>query len=135
MIINNKIIMNNTHYILQHKMGAKKSYDYLLKVHNETKDIKCNNEKLCYKICKAQLTIYAGIYNRDYKEYKKGVDMFADASKKYNELPECAAILRIKENEAIQERDSMDMPEWFNYKYNYYKNLYNILPRGYFKKK
>ena len=128
--------MNNTRYILQHKMEAKKSYDYLLKVHNETKDIKCNNEKLCYKICKAQVTIYAGIYNRDYKEYKKGVDMFADASEEYNELPHgFHTWLRIKENENKQERDSMDMPEWFNYKYNHYKNLYNILPRGYFKKK
>ena len=127
--------MNNTHYILQHKMGAKKSYDYLLKVHNETKDIKCNNEKLCYKICKAQVTIYAGIYNRDYKEYKKGVDMFADASEKFNELPEVATILRVRENGEGEARDFMDMPEWFNCKYNYYKNLYNILPRGYFKKK
>ena len=125
--------MNNTHYILQHKMEAKKSYDYLLKVHNETKDIKCNNEKLCYKICKAQLTIYAGIYNRDYKEYKKGVDMFADVIEKYNELPDVATILRVRENGEGESRDNMDMPEWFNYKYNYYKNLYNILPRGYFK--
>jgi len=121
--------------ILQHKMEAKKSYDYLLSIHNETKDIQCSEKKLSYELLKAQITIYAGVYNRDYKEYKKGVEKFADVMKKIKELPKNVTYLRIKENEAIQKRDYMNMSDWCDYKYNNYKNLYNILPRGYFKSK
>ena len=127
--------MNNTQLILQHKLSAKNSYDYLLKVHNETKDIILIHEKLSYKITKAQITVYAGVYNRDYKEYKKGVDMFAKAVEECKKLPYDISVLRIKEEEKTQARDSMNMCDWLDYKYTQYKNLYNILPRGYFKKK
>ena len=60
--------MNNTQLILKFKMFAKNSYDYLTKTYEEVKD---GNEKKSRKITKAQITIWAGIYNRDYKEYKK----------------------------------------------------------------
>jgi len=120
--------------ILHHKMKAKQSYDYLLSVYNETKDI-YNEKKLSYELLKAQVTVYSGVYNRDYKEYKKGVEKFADVMKKLKELPKNVTHIRIKENEETQERDYMNMSDWCDYKYNHYKNLYNILPRGYFKSK
>tara|TARA_B110000285_G_scaffold61080_1_gene70227 strand:- start:550 stop:897 length:348 start_codon:yes stop_codon:yes gene_type:complete len=115
-------------------MFAKKSYDYLTKTYEEVKVI---NDKKGRKITKAQITIWAGIYNRDYKEYRKGVDAFkqlTDEAKTY--LPKNVINIYIENgNDNNEECDKDYTIEWFDKKQEFYKNLYNDLPRGYFKKK
>jgi hypothetical protein len=126
--------MNNTHLILKFKMFAKDSYDYLTKTYEEVKD---GNDKKSRKITKAQITIWAGIYNRDYKEYRKGVDTFKQLTdeEKINQDKNVRNIFIQNGEECDYECDKVFTYEWFDKKQELYKNLYNDLPRGYFKKK
>ena len=126
--------MNNTQLILKFKMFAKNSYDYLTKTYEEVKD---GNDKKSRKITKAQITIWAGIYNRDYKEYKKGVDTFKQLTdeEKINQDKNVRNIFIQNGEECDYECDKVFTYEWFDKKQELYKNLYNDLPRGYFKKK
>ena len=130
--------MNNTQLILKHKINALKCYDYLIESHNETKDIKVRCKKSYKKMITAQVTIYAGIYNRDYQKYKKGVDMFAEimqAVKEEAKTQEGYTVIRIKQEDKVTERDCMNLSDWCDFKYDYYKNYCNQMPKGYFKKK
>ena len=126
--------MNNTQLILKFKMFAKDSYDYLTKTYEEVKD---GNDKKSRKITKAQITIWAGIYNRDYKEYRKGVDTFKQLTdeEKINQDKNVRNIFIQNGEECDYECDKVFTYEWFDKKQELYKNLYNDLPRGYFKKK
>ena len=126
--------MNNTQLILKFKMFAKKSYDYLTKTYEEIKDL---NDKRSRKICKAQITIWAGIYNRDYKEYRKGVDAFKQLTdeEKTNQDKNAVNIYMRKGEDDTEEWDKEYTMDWFDKKQEFYKNLYNDLPKGYFKKK
>ena len=126
--------MNNTQLILKFKMFAKNSYDYLTKTYEEVKD---GNDKKSRKITKAQITIWAGIYNRDYKEYRKGVDTFKQLTdeEKINQDKNVRNIFIQNGEECDYECDKVFTYEWFDKKQELYKNLYNDLPRGYFKKK
>ncbi len=126
--------MNNTQLILKFKMFAKNSYDYLTKTYEEVKDV---NDKKSRKIMKAQITIWAGIYNRDYKEYRKGVDAFKQLTdeEKTNQDKNAINIYMRKGEECKYECDNDYTVDWFDKKQEFYKNLYNDLPKGYFKKK
>jgi len=126
--------MNNTQLILKFKMFAKNSYDYLTKTYEEIKDV---NEKKSRKIMKAQITIWAGIYNRDYKEYRKGVDAFKQLTdeEKTNQDKNAINVYMRKGEDDTEEWDKDYTMDWFDKKQEFYKNLYNDLPRGYFKKK
>jgi hypothetical protein len=126
--------MNNTQLILKFKMFAKNSYDYLTKTYEEVKD---GNDKKSRKITKAQITIWAGIYNRDYKEYKKGVDTFKQLTdeEKINQDKNTRNIFIQNGEEREIVCDNEFTFDWFDKKQELYKKLYNDLPRGYFKKK
>ena len=126
--------MNNTQLILKFKMFAKNSYDYLTKTYEEIKDV---NEKKSRKIMKAQITIWAGIYNRDYKEYRKGVDAFKQLTdeQKTKQDKNAINVYMRKGEDDTEEWDKDYTMDWFDKKQEFYKNLYNDLPRGYFKKK
>ena len=126
--------MNNTQLILKFKMFAKNSYDYLTKTYEEVKD---GNDKKSRKITKAQITIWAGIYNRDYKEYRKGVDAFKQLTdeEKTNQDKNVINIYMRKGEDDTEEWDKDYTMDWFDKKQEFYKNLYNDLPKGYFKKK
>ena len=126
--------MNNTQLILKFKMFAKNSYDYLTKTYEELKDV---NNKNSRKITKAQITIWAGIYNRDYKEYRKGVDAFKQLTdeQKTKQDENAINIYMKKGEDDTEEWDKDYTMDWFDKKQEFYKNLYNDLPRGYFKKK
>ena len=126
--------MNNTQLILQVKMFAKNSYEYLIKGYEETKDI---NKKQSRKIMKAQITIWAGIYNRDYKEYRKGVDAFKQLTEEVKTNHDKNAI-NIYMNKGMDGEYTCGKgftDEWIDKKQEFYKNLYNELPKGYFKNK
>jgi len=126
--------MNNTQLILKFKMFAKNSYDYLTKTYEELKDV---NNKNSRKITKAQITIWAGIYNRDYKEYRKGVDAFKQLTdeQKTKQDKNTINVCIKKGDHDTEEWDKDYTMDWFDKKQEFYKNLYNDLPRGYFKKK
>jgi hypothetical protein len=126
--------MNNTQLILKFKMFAKDSYDYLTKTYEEVKD---GNDKKSRKITKAQITIWAGIYNRDYKEYKKGVDTFKQLTdeEKINQDKNTRNIFIQNGEECEIVCDNEFTFDWFDKKQELYKKLYNDLPKGYFKKK
>jgi hypothetical protein len=126
--------MNNTQLILKFKMFAKNSYDYLTETYEEIKDL---NDKRSRKIMKAQITIWAGIYNRDYKEYRKGVDAFKQLTdeEKTNQDKNAINIYMKKGEDDTEEWDKEYTMDWFDKKQEFYKNLYNDLPKGYFKKK
>jgi len=115
-------------------MFAKNSYDYLTKTYEEIKDV---NEKKSRKIMKAQITIWAGIYNRDYKEYRKGVDAFKQLTdeQKTKQDKNAINVYMRKGEDDTEEWDKDYTMDWFDKKQEFYKNLYNDLPRGYFKKK
>tara|TARA_R110000772_G_scaffold21086_1_gene58289 strand:- start:564 stop:914 length:351 start_codon:yes stop_codon:yes gene_type:complete len=116
-------------------MFAKNSYDYLTETYEEITDVK--DDKKSRKITKAQITIWAGIYNRDYKEYRKGVDAFkqlTDEAKTYQDKNVINVFIR-KGEDCDYECDKDYTVDWFDKKQEFYKNLYNDLPRGYFKKK
>ena len=130
---------SNTHEILRAKIFALKSYDFLVEQSKETKKVNPNQSR---GIAKAQITIWAGIYNRDYKEYRKGVDTFKQLTDE-EKTKQGKNTLNLKMRAATEGSDEIEfisydnstVCNWFDDKHEYYKNLYNELPRGYFKKK
>ena len=66
-------------HVARWQLVAEQKYKYLRESYEEMVKMRVtvpNLEKTSLKMAKAQMTIYAGIYNRDYAQYKKGVEKF-----------------------------------------------------------
>ena len=114
-----------------HQQLAKESYDEFKAMYDTLPP-----NTLGKKQMKAQMTVYAGIYNRDYGQYKKGVDRF----KKHGMANIQASHPLVTIISANKSRDincaTMDreyLPDFYERHLQYYNELYNDLPRGYFK--
>jgi len=122
---------------IQHwKRNAEQSYKFLREAYEKIKEDSLTTpgiDKTGLKIAKAQMTIYAGIYNRDYAEYKKGVDKFEKYALKQSTLKNIGLCIRTMENTNEADKAAMTQTEWLDHKLEYYKNLYNVLPKRYFK--
>ena len=88
------------------------------------------------KVCKAQLAVYAGIYNRDYGLYKKGVDAFAKYGRRLlleSRDPTDGMLTLVATDDPSIYAGSPDvMEQFYQRKVSYYAGLYGELPRGYF---
>ena len=101
--------------------------------------------KRCKKIALAQMRVHAGVYNRDYGEYKKGVDDYERHSRtalRKAETGPTVWVTWVTEEKAaeyglpasgVTQMSPDAQRERFERKLAKYKGLYNELPRGYFK--
>ena len=119
-----------------HKRLAEESYKEVREFY-DMMESKCPEgfSKRYRNLTKAQLCVYAGIFNRDYAEYKKGVDQYERHTR--GALRDAAttptiSIIGVSEEKAA-EYGIGDSEKIFAKKLAYYKSLYNKLPRGYFK--
>ena len=104
------------------------------------------------KMAKAQMRVYAGVYNRDYGEYKQGVDQYERYTRAYLRNEEAALakgeryVRFISVKEGSEKAMEYGIPssgvtlanpdthrEMYERKVAEYKGLYNALPRGYFR--
>ena len=115
------------------KEQAKQHYDKLLEVYELHMANEVSVPKGVIKAYKAQMSVFAGIYNRDYAQYKRGVDRYA----KYGNPDRYAANSYLFSSG--HDRDSEVSTNTSLAKTLYddnlalYKSLYNKLPRGYFR--
>ena len=117
------------------KDRAEKSYTELRTSYEQIKDVP-NLSKTSKKMAKAQMTVHAGIYNRDYAMYKKGVDNFEKYSARaVVEASEPNKSIPIIETDDPSRYEGRQAPQsvFHERKLAFYKGLYNELPRGYFK--
>ena len=122
-------------HVARWQLVAEQKYKYLRESYEEMVKMRVtvpNLEKTSLKMAKAQMTIYAGIYNRDYAQYKKGVEKFETYALRSTLLKDTVA-RRVMEDRTEEGKAAMGNNEWMNHKLAYYKNLYNELPRRYFK--
>ena len=75
--------MGNKHRIKLAQKDAKEHYDYYVKSYKNFKAVSSPykyDENYAYKeskiMARAQIKRFAGIYNRDYKEFRKGLDKY-----------------------------------------------------------
>ena len=129
-----------------HKRLAEESYKEVREFY-DMMESKCPEgfSKRYRNLTKAQLCVYAGIFNRDYAEYKKGVDQYERHTR--GALRDAATTLTIPIISVSEEKAAEygigpggfaaappdTCEKVFAKKLAYYKSLYNKLPRGYFK--
>ena len=123
-------------HIARWQLVAEQKYKYLRERYEEMVSAANSNlDKKSLKMARGQMTIYAGIYNRYYAQYKKGVEKF----EKYALRSLCfkdtiyARLLRTMEDQSEDGKAVMSHKEYVNHKIAFYKNLYNELPKRYFK--
>ena len=119
-------------HIAHWQLVAEQKYKYLRERYEEVRVTDPTVVKTSVKMTKAQMTIYAGIYNRDYAQYKKGVDKFEKCALRLMNLKYNMSE-RVMEDRTEEGKAAMGDNEWMNHKLAFYKNLYNELPRRYFK--
>ena len=120
-------------HIARWQLVAEQKYKYLREGYEALVSAAIPNlEKTSLKVAKAQMTIYAGIYNRDYAQYKKGVDKFEKYALRSMNLKGTVAC-RTMEDVTEVAKAAMSEKEWIDHKIAFYKNLYNELPKRYFK--
>ena len=132
--------------IAEIKQDAERAYKEVRDFYEQTeREAPEHLTKRCKKITLAQMRVYSGIHNRDYGEYKKGVDDYErhsrTAVREAETRPTVCAIWVADEKAAEYgvpahgfTRASPDVQrEVLERKLVKYKGLYNELPRGYFK--
>ena len=113
--------------VKQAKAVAKDRYQYLLQAKNRLIDKlpAGKGSRQSAKLVKAQMRVYAGIYNRDYAMYKKGVDGCEKCF--FKDTPDVTIVVV---SAALATQASK---EKMKEKLDAYKDFYNQLPRGFFK--
>ena len=118
--------------IKMHKEIAAREYGRIRKLYDLARP---SAIKECIKVMKAELTVYAGVHNRDYAQYKKGVDAFEKSikapalySKPFVKVGHDGVM-----SDVMDGSDGCDHEEINGQKLLYYKDMYNVLPRGYFR--
>ena len=117
-----------------HMKNAKESYEELRAIYDQLpKGLVC---KVAKRQMRAQMTVHAGIYNRDYAQYKKGVDAFETHGMEVLQ----ASMPRIMVSDNLASKngdgsaiDESELQRFYERKLESYKKLYTVLPRGYFK--
>ena len=110
------------------RKAAAKQYDECRKIYDVGAGLMMRESK---KVIMAEMTVYAGIHNRDYAQYKKGVDQFEKRIK--------ASALYVGHNAAVGGGRAeildgcTDMKKLYEGKLRLFKDFYNALPRGYFR--
>ena len=113
-----------------HKQMAKESYEEIKAIYDQLP--KGLASKAAKRQMRAQMTVYAGIYNRDYAQYKKGVDAFE--TRGVEVLQESMPpIMFSGTSKNVSAVDKSDAQRFYERKLEYYRRLYTLLPRGYFK--
>ena len=122
------------------KTEAKSAYDSIRMDYDEFSHHKRAFSKETKKMMKAQMAVYAGVYNRDYAMYKKGIDTYEALIAIVVTAPHTQYVVLTDDmqkfgvNEGVQYATShMDMQTFMRDKLAKYKAIYNQLPRGYFK--
>ncbi len=128
------------------KQEAKRAYTEVRDVYEQfEREIPEHFTKRCKKIALAQMRVHSGVHNRDYGEYKKGVEDFERHSlaavRKAETTPTICAIGVGDEKAAeyglpapgftLASPDAQR--EVLERKLVKYKGIYNELPRGYFR--
>ena len=105
--------------VKQAKAVAEDRYQYLLLAKNRLIDKlpAGKSSRQSAKLVKAQMRVYAGIYNRDYAMYKKGVDGYEKCF--FKDTPDVTIDVVV----SPKMKEELDA----------YKDFYNQLPRGFFK--
>ena len=121
---------------------AKASYEALLLQHDELMQnregvLEWEGIKRSSKQCKAQMSVYAGIYNRNYALHHKGVQAFEKMALAYlaGTFRPDKVLIGTEDPANVPARRSIADPvaDFYQRKLDLYKGLYNQLPRGYFK--
>tara|TARA_R110000782_G_scaffold170566_3_gene262315 strand:- start:187 stop:621 length:435 start_codon:yes stop_codon:yes gene_type:complete len=141
--------MGNKHRIKLAQKDAKEHYDYYVKSYKDFKAVSSpykDDENYAYKeskiMARAQIKIYAGIYNRDYGEFRKGLDKY----KLYLNKSKEGELVRITYEDVVTEANNTEAndteahytqvsdidADYINEKIRRYETLYEKLPRNYF---
>ena len=83
------------------------------------------------------MRVHAGVYNRDYAEYKKGVDAYEKLSQERPTDQSLRIHVTCKDAAKLAEYEASSDPlkTIFEGKLARYKAMYNQLPRDYFKRR
>lgn len=122
--------------IAAEKQEAKVYYDKLLSTYELLKGKNVSMPKHAERAMKAQMSVFAGIYNRDYALYKRGVDKYAKYGNPDKYLNDVVDRVFIVSDDPFMHgalsSSSNQVKTFYDRKLALYKSLYNKLPRGYF---
>ena len=114
--------------IAAEKEEAKVYYDKLLSTYELLKGENVNMPKHAERAMKAQMSVFAGIYNRDYALYKRGVDKYAKYGnpEKYNDMVDVAVLA--SDDPSLHDAlssSSNQVKTFYDRKLALYKSLHN----------
>lgn len=134
------------------KQGAQRSFKELREFYEQAeREFPDSFPKLSRNILKAQMRVWAGVYNRDYGEYKQGVDQYERYTRTSLRREEAALeqgghvvpVIAVSGEKAEEYGVSASSGithaspgahrDMYERKLIMYKGLYNDLPRGYFR--
>jgi hypothetical protein len=111
---------------------AKKHYEFLIEAYEKIKEKEAfkytTHGDTSRNMIKAQIKIHAGIYNRNYGEYKEGLDKYKSNA---NDVIE-GRMLIIKNGQIDTEYTNFNKIEYMQLRVKHYESLYEQLPRNYF---